>query len=77
METTWWWRLSCRINGCLMGRWDEPLCSRAWRRAWRGFIDAMQIAWRDPVHCEDVHLRWLAMRDPVAITGRTKPRAGY
>lgn len=62
METGQHWNWSCRINGCLFGRWDEPLCSRAWRRSWQRFIDAMQIAWRDPVHCEDVHLRWLVTK---------------
>ncbi len=70
------WRASCAINTCLGGRRDEPLCSRAWRRGWQRFIDAMQIAWRDPVHCEDVHLRWLHAYAP-PITGRTGPDAGY
>lgn len=55
----WHWRTSCAINACMGGDPSEPLCSRAWRMAWTRFIDAMQILWRDPVHCEDVHIRWL------------------
>lgn len=74
MTDGWHWRTSCALNACLGGRSDEPLCSRAWRRGWQCFIDAMQVLWRDPVHCEDVHIRWLAMQP---IAGRTKPRAGY
>lgn len=79
MEQGGHWRWSCRLNACLGGHWKEPLCSRAWRRSWRVFIDAMQIAWRDPVHCEDVHLRWRAMQvyKPRPVTGRTGPSAGY
>lgn len=53
-ETGWQWRTSCALNGILGGRSDEPLCSRAWRCAWALFIDAMQIAWRDPVPYDDM-----------------------
>lgn len=63
-ENGWHWKWSCRLNRCLGGRADEPLCSRAWRQAWDGFDAAMQILWRDPVHCEERHLRWLATRNP-------------
>lgn len=77
MGPSWCWMWSCRINGCLLGRWNEPLCSRAWRRSWLGFIHTMQIAWRDPVHCEDVHLRWRAMQALPPLIGRTNPRPGY
>ncbi|MGN7870560.1 hypothetical protein ACTJI6_16985 [Paracoccus sp. 22332] len=45
--------------------------------AWQAFIDAMQIVWRDPVHCEDVHLRWRAMQAYPPITGRRHPDPGY
>ena len=62
MEVGGHWRASCFLNAFLGGRLDEPLCSRAWRGGWQRFIDAMQIMWRDPVHCEDVHLRWRALR---------------
>lgn len=57
------WRASCALNACLGGRPDEPLCSRAWRQGWQCFVNAMQVMWRDPVHCEDVHIRWLALRN--------------
>jgi hypothetical protein len=75
-ETGCHWRASCALNGCLGGRSDEPLCSRAWRLGWQRFIDAMQIAWKDPVHCEAVHLRWLATQ-ALPIAGRTGARPGY
>lgn len=78
-ETSWHWRTSCALNACLGGRSDEPLCSRAWRRGWQTFIDAMQILWRDPVHCEEVHIRWLAARayHVPPIAGRSGPGPGY
>lgn len=63
-ENGWLWKWSCRINRCLGGRRGEPLCSRAWREGWSLFDGVMQIAWRDPVHCEARHLRWLAGLNP-------------
>lgn len=58
----WHWRTSCIINGCLGGSFSEPTCSRAWRKGWRLFGEAMAIAWHDPTHCESIHLRWQDLR---------------
>lgn len=76
-ETGSHWRTSCALNACLGGRSDEPLCSRAWRRGWQFFIDVMQVLWRDPTHCHEVHLRWLATQEPPPLSGKGRPRAGY
>lgn len=79
IETGSHWRWSCRINRCLGGRRGQPMCSRAWVNGWQCFVDAMAIAFRDPVHCESIHLRWLALQsyDPRPIEGRSGPSAGY
>lgn len=74
-ETGSHWIWSCRINRCLGGRAGQPLCSRAWQRGWHLFIECMALAWRDPIHCEAVHIRWLAMQEPPP-TGQ-RPRPGY
>ncbi|MFC3628184.1 hypothetical protein ACFOM8_01855 [Paracoccus angustae] len=79
IETGWHWRTSAACNRVLCGTMHEPLCSRAWRRGWHLFIECMAVAFRDPVHCEDVHLRWLAAQvyDPPPVTGRHHPDPGY
>jgi hypothetical protein len=59
LEQTWWWTASRWINAALLGDPSEPFCSRAWRHQWLGFADWMQVAFRDPCHCEAVHVRWL------------------
>jgi hypothetical protein len=58
LEIRWWWRASCRINAVTAGDPSEPFCSRAWRNQWLRFADWMQVAFRDPTHCESVHERW-------------------
>ena len=58
LERTWWWDLSRAFNTVMLGDPSEPFCSRAWRHQWLGFADWMQVAFRDPVHCESVNLRW-------------------
>lgn len=73
-EDGWHWRTSSALNLALCGCRGEPLCSRAWRRGWVLFIECMAVAFRDPVHCESVHLRWRALQP---IGGRTGPRPGY
>ena len=57
------WRASCLVNGCLGGRFSEPTCSRAWRRGWSLFVEVMAICWRCPTHCEEIHIRWLEIRE--------------
>ena len=56
-----------------------PLCARAWANGWHLFIECMAVAFRDPCHCEAVHIRWLALQayDPAPIKGRSGPSAGY
>lgn len=61
LERTWWWDLSRAFNIVMLGDPSEPFCSRAWRHQWLGFADWMQVAFRDPVHCESVNLRWQAL----------------
>lgn len=78
-ETGSHWIWSCRLNRALGGLAGQPLCSRAWQNGWACFIECMAILWRDPCHCEAVHLRWLAMQAyaPPPVTGRTGPDASY
>ena len=73
------WAWSCRINRCLGGRRGQPTCSRAWQNGWTLFIECLAVAFRDPCHCEAVHIRWLALQSyaPPPITGRTGGDAGY
>lgn len=77
IETGWHWRISVAINRALGGRKGQPMCSRAWQNDWRLFIECMAIAFRDVVHCETIHLRWLATQEPPALSGKGRPRAGY
>lgn len=78
-ETGSHWLWSCRINRALGGRRGMPLCARAWANGWHLFIEWMAIAFRDAVHCESVHLRWLALQayDPPPVTGRRHSDPGY
>lgn len=68
------WDWSCRINRTLGGQAGQPLCARAWERGWQCFIEAMAMAFRDPTHCEAIHIRWQAMQ--ADRTGE-RPKAGY
>lgn len=78
-EAGWHWCTSAWLNRLLCGTRGEPLCSRAWRRGWSLFIECAAIAFRDPVHCQTIHLRWLALQayDPAPITGRRHSDPGY
>lgn len=67
------WRTSCAINRALGGQAGQPLCARAWANGWHCFIEAMAIAFRSPVHCEEIHIRWQAMQPR---TGE-RPKPGY
>lgn len=62
LELTWHWHVSCFVNGLCFGSFREPMCSRAVRRCWHRFIACMEIAFRSPIHCEEVHLRWVEMQ---------------
>lgn len=68
------WDWSCRLNRALGGPRHQPLCARAWQRGWQWFIDAMQVAFRDPTHCESIFIRWQAMQ--ARPTGE-RPKPGY
>lgn len=72
--TSWWWSTSVGINRVLCGTANEPLCSRAHRLGWARFDALMQIAFRDPCHCQDVHLRYVARFPlPENVNQRTDP----
>lgn len=60
--TGWHWRTSSGLNRALCGSANQPLCARAWDRQWLLFIECMAVIFRDPVHCEDVYLRWRNLR---------------
>ncbi len=62
LELTYNWHISRALNTLLCGNPSEPLCSRAWRRQWGFFIDCMAVLFKDPAHCEAVHIRWLELR---------------
>ncbi|WP_199260662.1 hypothetical protein [Paracoccus binzhouensis] len=57
-----WWSTSVRINRILGGQQSEPLCSRVYRQPpswWRTvFMAAMDRAFAESAHCENVHSRW-------------------
>ena len=78
-ETGSHWLWSCHINRCLGGRRGQPLCARAWANGWQCFIECMALAFRSPVHCEEIFIRWQAQQayDPTPIKGRSGPSAGY
>ncbi|MFH5773617.1 hypothetical protein ACHFJ0_05145 [Paracoccus sp. NGMCC 1.201697] len=66
MTETWHWHWSCRINACLGGRADEPLCSRVFRQpnsAWRSaYLRTADWAFGEEYHCLHIHLRWLTLK---------------
>lgn len=68
------WEWSCRLNRALGGPRHQPLCARAWANGWTGFIECMALAFRSPVHCEEIFLRWQKQLPAGGISG---PRAGY
>jgi len=65
IETGSHWCTSCTIDRCLGGRAGQPLCARAWLSEWRLFIEVMAVAFRCPVHCEDIFIRWTQTRKDI------------
>ncbi|WP_347267672.1 hypothetical protein [Paracoccus sp. (in: a-proteobacteria)] len=63
-----WWSVSVCINRVLCGTQSEPLCSRVYRQPpslWRSlFMAAMDRAFAETAHCEQIHSRWQVRRDP-------------
>ena len=77
----WHWEWSCRWNARLGGDPTQPLCARVylWGRSIIRtlYLDAMEMIFFEPHHCERVWRKWCCLQEARPVTGRTGPDPGY
>lgn len=60
------WHLSCLLNFLLLGRSDEPLCSRVYRqppsRFRTAYLKSMDRVFDENQHCLRIHAQFLLQK---------------